>query len=159
MKPRVYIESSVVSYLTARPSRHILTLARQDLTLSWWALHHQEFTGFASQLVVQEISRGDVDAALKRVNLCQQLSMLEISQEAEDLAGKLLEQGAIPKTEPEDALHVAIAVVNRMDYIATWNFVHMVGASAKFKLQLHISRLGYVPPILVTPQELLEEIA
>ena len=159
MKPRIYVETSVISYLTARPSRHILTLARQELTSSWWALRGESFEAFVSPLVIAEISRGDVNAASSRLALCIDLPHLRVSAEAESLATRLLADGAIPHTEPEDALHVAIAVVHQLDYISTWNFVHLVGASAKFKLQLHISRMGFAPPIIATPEELLEEFS
>ena len=109
--------------------------------------------------MIAEIARGDVTAAAMRLTLCTGLPRLDVNADAESLAKRLLVDGAIPGTEPEDALHVAIAVVHQLDYIATWNFVHLVGASAKFKLQMHISRMGYTPPIIATPEELLEELS
>ena len=159
MPPHIYVETSVISYLTARPSRNILTLARQELTSSWWARRDQGFEPFVSPLVLAEIGRGDANAAAMRLALCSGLPRLDVNADAESLAKRLLVDGAIPRTEPEDALHVAIAVVHQLNYIATWNFVHRVGASAKFKLQMHISRMGYTPPIIATPEELLEELS
>jgi len=83
---------------------------------------------------------------------------LEIDQRAQSLANLLIEQHAIPASEPNDALHIATATVHGVDYLASWNFVHLVGASAKFRLQQHIAALGWKPPIIATPEELLEEM-
>lgn len=158
MKPRIYIETSVISYLTARPSRNILTLARQTFTSAFWEMRDTSYTPFISALVTQEIARGDVSAAELRLNTSASLPMLEIDTRVETLAQLLITQKAVPQNEVEDALHIATAVTHRMDYIATWNFVHLVGASAKYKLQKQIAELGYAPPLFATPEEILEEL-
>ena len=156
--PKIYIETSVVSYLTARPSRDLLIAARQEATREWWDLRGAIFHALISPLVVEEASASDPQAALKRLEICLKLQQLEISTECESLASRLISIGAIPSTEPEDALHIAIATLAQTQFIATWNFAHLVGPVAKYRLQSAIERLGYAPPILATPEELQETL-
>jgi hypothetical protein len=158
MKPRIYFESSFISFLTARPSRDVVNLARQQFTRDLWEARGQIFEAFCSVLVIEEISLGDADAAGLRLAAGNSLPMLAISPEAEQFAQRLIESGAVPKTEPEDALHIAVATIHKMDYIASWNFSHMVGATARLKLQLKIQNLGWTPPIIATAEEIFEEL-
>jgi len=155
---RVYVETSVISYLTARPSRDLIVAARQEATREWWECRSVKFAAFSSQLVLREAAAGDPEAAMKRLAICQPLAMLPIDANCEALAEQLVSTGAVPPTEQEDALHVALATLSRVDFIATWNFAHLVGPVAKFRLQLAIQQLGYPPPILATPEELLETL-
>jgi hypothetical protein len=87
----------------------------------------------------------------------QHLPLAPQSEESTSLATKLIATKAIPASEPEDALHIALAVVHKFDFVASWNFAHLVGATAKLRLVKHIANLGYVPPIIATPEELMEE--
>jgi predicted nucleic acid-binding protein len=155
---RVYVETSFISYLTARPSSNITLLARQQAAHSVWALQGQKFEAFTSELVIDEITKGDVMAARRRVEVSSAASVLAITPEADNFATLLINSGAIPPTEPEDALHIAIATLSKMDYILSFNFAHMVGAESKFLLQTAIASLGYKPPYLVTADDLLEAI-
>jgi hypothetical protein len=158
MKPRIYVETSVISYLTARPSSNVLLFARQQFTRELWDLQSDRFEAWLSPLVLDEASHGDANAAAIRLQVCQGLPELEITDEAKAFAQQLIDTGAVPPTEPEDALHIALATVHAMDYIASWNFAHMVGPAAKFKLQNKISALGHKPPIIATPEEIFEEL-
>lgn len=155
---RIYFETSFFGYLTSRPSRDLLKAARQQVTLDLWDLRRTAFTPFISGLVLQEAARGDAQAAMLRLQACEQADSLQISLAAEELAKRLIGAGAVPQTEPEDALHLALATLAEVDYIVTWNFAHMVGPSAKSLLSKHIERLGYKAPLLATPEELLEEL-
>lgn len=146
MKPRVYVETSVISYLTARPSSNILLLARQHSTREFWDLQPLRFEAWVSPLVLDEASRGDPMAATHRLQVCQGLIELDINDSAKSFARRLIDVGAVPPTEPEDALHIALATVHAMDYIASWNFAHLVGPAAKFKLQTMIGTLGAQTP-------------
>ncbi len=109
-----------------------------------------------SDLVLEEIGRGDEQAAKQRLLVCQGLDKLPISSEAQDLAQALLATGAVPKTEPEDALHIALAATAQMDFIATWNFSHLVGPIPKLKLQRILAALGFEKLALATPEELVQ---
>lgn len=156
MRPRIYVETSVVSYLTARPSRDLVTAARQALTRDWWERAPDRWDLAISALVIEEAARGDPTAAENRLRALRDLSSLDIGTDARDLAATLVESGIVPASEPEDALHVAIATVSKMDYLVTWNFAHLAGPDAKQRLLDGLRTLGHSPPLLTTPEELLE---
>ena len=158
MKPRIYVETSVISYLTARPSSNVMLLARQQFTRELWDLQPDHFEAWLLPLVLDEASQGDPQAAAARVQVCRGLPELEINTEVKAFVQLPANTGAVPTTEPEDALHIALATLHAVDYIASWNFAHMVGPAAKVKLQNKISELGYRPPIIATPEEIFEEL-
>ena len=107
-------------------------------------------------MVISEISRGDPGAALRRAQLCEGLESLIVDEKATALAQQLIHLKAIPEQEPEDATHIAVATLNNIQFIASWNFSHLVGPEAKFKLQTQLKDLGYPVPLLATPEDLLE---
>jgi len=156
MKPIVYVETSVVSYLTARPSRDLVIAARQMWTREWWGQAAQAWTLRISDLVLEEASRGDSQAAALRIAALRGIEALPITLAAETLAARLIGLQALPPTEPEDALHVALATVSAAHYLVTWNFAHLVGPDTKLKLLDALRACGYRPPLLTTPEELLE---
>ena len=122
MKPTVYIETSVISYLAARPSRDVVVAAYQEVTREWWRSAPDRFHLVASALVVSETRAGDADAARARLEELEGLVFLDATNEAEVLTGLLLDSGAVPPTAAEDAAHIAIATTNGVDYLVTWNF-------------------------------------
>lgn len=152
----VYIETSFISYLTSRPSSHITLLARQESARAVWDLRGQAFTPYVSKMVLDEVSKGDPTRAQQRIDLCEMAALIEHTASADTLAQQLIDNNAIPATEPEDALHIAIATLAKVDFILSFNFSHMVGAEAKFALQTAIAKMGYRPPLLVTAEDLLE---
>jgi len=156
MKSKVYIETSVISYLTARPSRDILVAANQQVTQEWWQDRREQFDLFVSQLVEQEISSGDKDAVSKRQQALTNCSFLDITPEAIQLAERLIDQNAIPKQATEDALHIAVATVSGMDYLLTWNFKHIANAAMRANVELVCRLNGYEPPVICSPMELME---
>jgi len=157
--PRIYIETSVISYLTARPSRDLLIAARQEATREWWEMRDAAFEALTSNLVLKEVAAGNAEAAIRRLTICQPLPKLAIGADCEELAARLIATGAVPSNEQEDALHIALATLAQVEYIATWNFAHMVSPAVKYRLQKHIEQLGFVPPLLATPEELLETLS
>jgi predicted nucleic acid-binding protein len=151
--PRIYIETSVISYLANRPSRDGLVAARQALTHDWWAgLDKSE--ACLSALVVEEISRGDGGAAQKRLAIAEGLIQIEQTPEATALALRLIEVGLVPRTEPEDALHIALATAHRCRFLVSWNFAHFVGFGPRYRLMEQLKAWGYAPTYLVTPEEI-----
>jgi hypothetical protein len=135
MKQKLYIETSVVSYMSARSSRDLLIAARQEATIEFWSkLHSSGFTGYVSTLVHQEVQQGDPVQAKKRTDAISSLIVLDIDQEAQALAGKILAAGAVPDEYPDDALHMAVAAVNGMDVLITWNFAHLNNPIARIKI-------------------------
>lgn len=156
MKSRVYLETSVVSYLTAFPSRDIVRAAHQQLTREWWAVREQ-FELFTSQIVLDEAMRGDPDAAALRLSVLQGLTLLDVTDKAHEIAARFLAGGVMPAKAAADALHVAIAVVHGMSYLLTWNCSHIANASIRGKIETMCRAAGLQPPLICTPEELLEE--
>jgi len=154
-KPLVYLETSVISYLTARPSRDAVTTARQILTHEWWESVDRSCV-WVSELVLAEVSRGDPQAAQRRLALIAGLQCLSEQANAVTLAMRLMDAGVVPMTEPEDATHIALATLSQATYLVTWNFSHFVGPDAKFKVFGALRDWGYTPPLFATPEELLE---
>ena len=156
-RPVVYLETTVVSYLTARPSRLVVIAGHQQSTQEWWDNRKQDFRIVASQLVLQEASRGDVQAVQQRLDILKEVELLEITPDATTLARALIGNGVIPDTSLEDALHVAIAVVNGCKYLVTWNFRHLAGANVRARIEAFCRDEGYEPVIICTPEQLLED--
>jgi len=156
MPGTVYVETSVVSYLTARPSGNIVIAAHQQVTRDWWDTRRRNFTLYTSQLVLQEAAGGNPEMAEDRLRLLKDLSALDISGEASTLARALVSAGAPPATAPEDALHIAIAVVNGLEYLLTWNCRHIANAAMRKTIEQVCRAEGYEPTILCTPEELLD---
>lgn len=156
--PRIYIETSVISHLISRHSRDLLIAARQEATSEWWEKRGATFEAITSNLVLKEVAAGNAEAAMRRLAICQPLPKLSIEADCEELADRLITTGAVPPTKQEDALHIALATLAQVEYIATWNFAHMVSPAAKYRLQKHIEQLGFAPPLLATPEELLETL-
>jgi len=156
MKPKVYIETTVVSYLTAWPSRDVVIAGYQQTTRDWWRDAADRFDLVASQLVIREAEAGNVDAAKDRLAALDSVTLLDATEEAAELAEQLLDSGAIPAKAAEDAGHIAIAVTNGVDYLVTWNCRHIANATMRSHIE-HICRsAGYEPTIICTPDELME---
>lgn len=158
MTESVYIESSVISYLVARPSRDIVITARQAITETWWRERRAEFELYISTLVVQEIGRGDTEAAVRRLDVVEDIPLLAISPEAQYLAEDLVNKGAIPANSEEDALHIGLATAAGIDFLLTWNFKHINNAHTKAAITAIVESHGFVCPILCSPEELGVEI-
>lgn len=157
MRPRVYVETTIVSYLTARPSRDLVVLAHQHVTQEWWDARRHEFDLFVSELVVREASAGDSDAAARRKELLLTFPLLELNDVAAHLARTLLKRNAIPAKAVEDALHISVATAHGMDYLLTWNCKHIANAETRNLIVTTCRAEGYEPPIICTPEELLGE--
>ena len=156
MKPTVYIETSVVSYLTARPSRDVVVAAYQEITRDWWRDAPDRFDLAASALVMAEAGAGDPDAGRSRLAALEAVTLLDATAEAEILARELLDSRAVPRQAAADAAHIAIAVTNGVDYLVTWNFRHIANAAMRLAIEHVCRRTGYEPPVICTPNELLE---
>jgi predicted nucleic acid-binding protein len=156
MKPTVYIETSVIGYLTSWPQESVTVAGHQNTTRVWWSTAPDRYELFVSQLVVRECSEGDADAVQDRLSTVQSLPVLPITQAAEHLAEALIREHAVPENQPNDALHIALAVAHGVQYLVSWNFRHIVNASIRPAIERVCRDAGYDPPILCTPEELLE---
>ena len=153
----VYVETSILSYLTARPSRDLLAAAHQQVTREWWDGQRRRFEVFVSPLVEQEARRGDPAAAQRRVEALRGLAMLEIVEDAYDLASALISEGALPPSSEDDATHIAMAAVHSIDYLLTWNCRHIDNAETKPIVRSICATRGYTCPEICTPEELMGE--
>ena len=157
IKEKVYIETTIVSYYTGRPSRDIIIAGRQEVTRDTWQKISELFDCFISILVINEISLGDREYSQKRLQAVDGIHILGINEEAEELAKKLIDENAIAKEYPEDALHIALSAVNGTDYLLTWNFSHINNAQMKYRIMKVVEKYGYTCPIICTPDELIGE--
>jgi hypothetical protein len=153
----VYVESSVISYLTARLSRDVVTSARQNITSEWWESCRNLYDLYISELVIEEISSGDTSAANARLALTENIAVLVATDNARELAKTLLTKKAIPATSVEDAMHISIAAVQGVDFLITWNFKHINNANTRQRIESVIQAAGYTCPVLCSPEELISD--
>ena len=154
MRPKIYIETSVVSYYIGQPNRDIVIAARQQVTHEWWEESRYQFDLYISALVLEEAKGGDPIAAEKRLDALSGIPVLGISKEAENFATALVKSGPIPESYSEDALHIALATINGMDYLLTWNFHHINNARLKRDIARIAEENGYECPVICSPEEL-----
>ncbi len=157
MKPKVYLETSVISYLTALPSNDLRAMANQNSTLEWWQTQREKFELLISEFVIAEASMGNPDAAQRRLVAVADLAELEANESVKILGKALIQQHALPAKAEIDAYHVAIAAVHGVEFLLTWNCTHIANAATRPKIEATCRRLGFEPPIICTPLELMEE--
>ena len=156
MKPSVYVETSVIGHLTASPQRDVIVLAHQIATQKWWETAFDRFELFVSRMVVQECAAGGGEAAAHRMEIVTKLQGLITTTQAEALAAGLIRGHAVPETEPEDALHIALAAVHGMQFLATWNCRHIANVARREGIERICRLAGFDAPVICTPEQLLE---
>ncbi len=156
MKKRVYIETTVVSYFTARPSRDIMVAGHQEVTRDLWPQLVAKYETYISAIVYEEAGKGDPDQARMRLAAIEPFPMLDIDDEARFLAGKIIAGRGIPADYPEDALHIAVAAVNGIEVVVTWNFAHLNNPFTRRMVRRIVEGEGYICPEICSPEELLE---
>jgi predicted nucleic acid-binding protein len=154
MKSRVYIETSVISYLTARPSRNLIGMARKQVTQAWWEIRSNHDL-YVSEVVSRECASGDPDAAARRMAAIENLPLLRVTTDAIAIAKALVSQQIIPQKATEDALHIAIATVHAVDFLLTWNCKHIANPEIQRQIALYLEEMGLFLPFICTPDELL----
>lgn len=155
-KKKVYIETSVISYLTAKPSRDLVVAGNQQITQDWWNKSRTKFDCYISQIVVEEISLGDKNASLSRLNSVKNIPSLGYNSSIENLAIQYINLFAIPDKAKLDAFHLAFAVIYKIDFLLSWNCKHIANAMINLKLRDFNNIHSLFVPFLCTPQELLE---
>ena len=153
----LYIETSIISYLVARPSNNLISAARQKITYDWWNTERNKYNIFISELVLAECSRGDERAVKLRINVAKEIKVLKITKECIELAELFFRKALLPEKARDDALHVAIATHYQMDFLLTWNCRHLANAHFIRKLQKISFDEGLVVPTICTPQEIINE--
>ena len=127
MKTKIYLDTSIPSayYDNSKP-------VRQLVTQKWFEIESDKYEIYVSTLTLEEIN--NLDNELKRNNILDIVDkfngiILDITKDVYDLSVEYMNRGAIPKSEPEDALHIAAAVINNIDSLASWNFKHIVSVN------------------------------
>jgi len=156
VKRKIYVETSVISYLTARPSKTIIGAAHQQLTLAWWEKRgHYEL--MVSEVVLRECGAGASESAARRLEVVRDLPLLLITEQAIKIAEDLIKQKIVPLKAIEDALHIAIATTHGVDYLVTWNCRHIANPEIQRGIASYLEQIGTVLPFICTPEELLGE--
>lgn len=155
-RPTVYIETSIIGYVTSRPSRDLVTAGNQQLTLDWWDNRRQKYEIYVSEAVIAECSAGDPTAVQERLDRIVGIPALDVTEAAEALAATLVKQVPLPEKAEVDALPIAIASVNGIDYLLTWNCAHIANAALQARIQAIVRAAGFEPPTICTPQQLME---
>ena len=157
MKPKVYLETSIISYLTAVSGTDVVAIARQEITRDWWSKHRRNYELYVSDVVEQEASLGNPFMSASRLETIRPLTKLATSERVIELAEYLVERKAVPEKASTDALHIAIATVEEMNFLLSWNFKHIVNAQMQGKIQQVCKREGYRPVTICTPESLVGE--
>jgi len=155
MKARLYLETTIPSYLTAWPSRDLVMAGHQQVTREWWERRRGDFAIYISTFVLDEAGDGDSLAAGRRLGALERLPLLAVTPEAHELAGRLLRQCRLPSRAATDAVHIAIATVHGMDYLLTWNCTHLANAEIVPMVRAVCENAGYICPTICTPEELM----
>lgn len=157
MSETVYIETSIIGYLTARPSNNLILMANLESTRQWWETRRDRFTLYISQVVLDEVARGDAEIATRRLEILRDFPLLEVSEAVQNLAAQFLTRSNLPPKATDDALHIAAATVYGLDYLLTWNCRHIANAQIQKKLAQISLDAGYELPTICTPYELMGE--
>jgi predicted nucleic acid-binding protein len=151
----VYVETTIVSYLTSRPSRDLVRAAHQEVTRAWWDEHRHRFDVVVSRIVLDEAGRGDAGAARKRLAALEGFPLLKMTEDVFTVARALIDTGTLPAEARIDALHVAVAAVHGVDVLLTWNCRHLANGELIGAVARQLWSKGYAPPVICTPDELM----
>ena len=151
----VYLETTFISYLVARPSRDLLVVAHQQVTQDWWAIRRSEFNCSVSQVVIDEASVGDPTEVEKRLAIIGGLPTLAITDDAHALTKAIMAAGILPPHVVRDAAHVAVAAVHAVDFLLTWSCKHLSNAQIARRIAVVCEKLGPKMPIICTPEEFM----
>jgi predicted nucleic acid-binding protein len=158
LRPTVYIETTIVSYLTSRGSNDSLMAGQIGATRGWWDVERHKFDLYTSQLVLDEAAAGDPSAAAERFSVLSTLPSVPVTGDAVRLADALVARAALPNNARIDALHVGTAATNGLSYLLTWNCRHLANATLRAKVERVCRDQGYEPPVICTPLELEVEL-
>jgi hypothetical protein len=157
MSETVYIETSILGYLTARSTKDLILAANIEITRDWWESRRNAFILYTSEAVLDEAAQGDAEIATQRLEILRDFPLLAMNQAVQDLAAQFLSRSSLPPKAKVDAIHIAAATIHGMDYLLTWNCKHIANAQIQGKLAEISLDFGYVLPILCTPNELMGE--
>lgn len=155
-KPTAYIETTVIGHLVGRIVSDPIVAGRQAVTRQWWPSAVKKYRLFVSKVVADECAAGDADVAKERLEALSSLEFIASSPSVDELARKLIDESAVPETEPRDAVHISLAAVNGLEYLVSWNFKHIVNPTTRSAIERVCEDAGFAPPMICTPDELME---
>ena len=150
-----YIETTIPSLYTGRPAQRLVEAARQNLTRIWWDQHRSEFDLYCSQTVLDECSEGDAEMAGMRLDLLEGIPLLELTDDVVSIAQMLLNKQIIPAKAADDAIHIAVASVHRIDYLVTWNCKHLANPRNWRRISDCVAEFGFRATVICTPEDLI----
>ena len=153
--PKLYLETTIPSYLTARRSRDLRLAAHQEVTEEWWSDHRREYDLYISDFVLDEAGDGDAEFAVSRLATLAGIPSLDVTEEVDELAGRLLSGELIPAKAAQDAFHVAVSAVHGMDFLLTWNCKHINNVNIIRRMERICAEAGFACPVICSPDELL----
>ncbi|HZL77898.1 MAG TPA: type II toxin-antitoxin system VapC family toxin [Candidatus Limnocylindrales bacterium] len=154
----VYIETSVVSYLVARPPARTVAHQWHVWTKDWWRLRRPFFECVISAEVLREAAAGDPKANRQRLEALSTLTVLRRTRAVDELTEAFRSAGALPAKAKADATHLAVATSHRVDYLLTWNMKHLANALILRRLRPVAEQHGHSLPVVCTPLQLMGEI-
>jgi hypothetical protein len=154
---RVYLETTIVSYLASRPSRDVIVAARQQITHAWWENRRRLFDTVISQIVLDEAGAGDPEAAARRLALVAGVPLLDVTPQVASLAATLIREVPLPSQAAADAAHIAVATFHKVEFVLTWNVAPIANAVLRRRVEAVCRKHGHVAPVLCTRDELMEE--
>ncbi len=152
---KVYIETTIPSYIVSKTSRDIVIAAQQEITREWWESERHLYDLFVSEAVIAECSQGDVQLVKKRLEIIDNMAILPITEESLKLSNEYCVLLGIPEKSRIDSLHLALAVVHEMDYLLTWNCKHLAHGEVRLKVHYYNASMGLFEPMILTPLELM----
>jgi len=155
MKPKLYLETTIPSYLTAWPSRDLIMAAHQRITQAWWQKRRDDFAIYLSAFVLTEAGAGDPEASQRRLKVLEPFPLLAVDERVAVLAARLLKDCRLPSNAATDAAHVAVAAVHGMEFFLTWNCTHLANAEFVPKVRGVCEAANYASPVICTPEELM----
>jgi hypothetical protein len=155
MNPKVYVETSILSYLAARPSRDTVTAGRQALTRHWWDAERKKYSLVISEAVEAECERGDPETVKRRQELLRDVSLFPVDERILGVAKLLVVPGGIPEKAVPDAIHIAAAAVEECEFLLTWNFRHIANVRIRREVERILANYGYTKTTICTPEELV----
>ncbi len=153
----VYVETTIISYLTVRPSRDVVVAGHQETTRTWWDTARAHYDLLLSEVVLQELRAGDPEQARLRMQLAESILLLGFNDDIISLARVYQTELRLPPKAGNDILHIAFSVSYEIDYMLTWNCAHLANGHTIKRLTAVNNRLGRATPVIVTPEALLEE--
>ncbi|WP_425618373.1 type II toxin-antitoxin system VapC family toxin [Anatilimnocola sp. NA78] len=151
----MYIETSIVSHATARPSNLPAVAVLQQQARSWWDHERAKYRLVTSHFVITEAASGDAEAARLRLEMLAGIPLLLPSEQVEVIASEILRRALMPPKAKFDALHVAMAACGGVDYLLTQNCKHIANAHVLPRVYDLLAELGLPRLLVCTPAEFL----